>query len=124
MNTKDTLENVGWNASVPPNGFFNRPTSIKNNDNPDGLSSTSAEIEIETTPEHMNLVSGDPACANWTRSYDDPGVVGLREYLRKNNGIKGLELVAPDDPERAAELFHRDGFVAVRDTLTPDLLER
>ena len=124
MPPKPSLENAGWNANVPPNGFFNRPKTIANNDNPDGLASTAAEIEIETTPEHMNLVSGDPACAGWTRSYDDPGVSGLREYLRASNGINGMELVSPDDPKRAAELFNRDGFVAVRDALWPDQLSR
>ena len=124
MKDLDILKNAGWNADVPPNGFINRPKTIANNDNPDGLSSAVAEIEIETTPEHMNLVSGDPGCASWTRAYDDPGVVGLREHLRANNGIKGLELVSPDDPKRAAELFHRDGFVAVRDVLDPDQIQR
>lgn len=124
MKTEDLLKNVGWNAAVPPNGFINRPKTIVNNDNPAGLSSADSDIEIETTPEHMNLVSGDPTCATWTRSYDDPGVVGLREKLRKYNGIKGLELVSPDDPKRAAALLHRDGFVAVRDVLNPDLLAR
>ena len=122
--SSDLLENAGWNARVPPNGFVNRPKTIANNDNPGGLSSAAAEIEIETTPEHMNLVSGDPACATWTRAYDDAGVSGLREYLRENNGIKGLELVSPDDPKRAAALLHRDGFVAVRDALDPDRLQR
>lgn len=124
MDNADILEGVGWNADVPPNGFINRPKEIKNNDNPDGLSSQTAEIEIETTPEHMNLVSGDPNCANWTRQYDDPGVVQLREHLRENNGIKGLELVSPHEVDRATELFHRDGFVAVRDVLDPKQLER
>ncbi|MDP5218905.1 phytanoyl-CoA dioxygenase family protein [Ruegeria sp. 2205SS24-7] len=118
------LQDAGWNADVPPNGFINRPKTIESNDNPDGLSSSQAEIEIETTPEHMNLVSGDPSCAAWTRAYDDPGVVGLREHLRQNNGIKGLELVSPGEVKRATELFHRDGFVAVRDVLTPEQLER
>ncbi len=124
MTRKPSLIDAGWNANVPPNGFFNRPETIANNDNPDGLSSSSAEIEIETTPEHMNLVSGDPACASWSRTYDDPGVSELREYLRENNGIKGLELVSPDDPKRAAALLHRDGFVAVRDALSADQLAR
>ncbi len=121
---KASLDNAGWNASVPPNGFFNRPGSIKNNDNSRGLSSDTADIEIETTPEHMNLVSGDPACAGWTRAYDDPGVTGLREHLRQHNGIRGLELVDSQNTERAAELFHRDGFVAIRDALTPGHLAR
>lgn len=124
MSKSEALKNVGWNANVPPNGFINRPKNIVNNDNPDGLSFEPADIEIETTPEHMNLVSGDPACVGWTRAYDDPDVVKLREDLRENNGIKGLELVAPSDVKRAAELFHRDGFVAVRDVLDPARLKR
>ena len=117
-------KDVGWNATVPPNGFINRPSSTANNDNPDGLSTNIGEIEIETTPEHLNLVAGDPACAEWTRRHDDPGVSALREHLRANNGIRGLELVSPDDPQRAAELFHRDGFVAIKDALNQDLLDR
>jgi hypothetical protein len=124
MKTPNILKNAGWNANVPPNGFINRPKTIANNDNPGGLATQVGEIEIETTPEHLNLVSGDPSCTNWTRSYDDPGVVGLREKLREKNGIEGLELVAPNDPKRAAELFHRDGFVAVKDVLTADHLAR
>ena len=60
----------------------------------------------------------------WTRSYDDPDVVALREKLRQHNGIQGLEVLAPAEVERAAELFHRDGFVVVRDALDPAQLER
>jgi len=41
----------------------------------------------------------------------------LREYLAANSGIRGLEVVDPEDVERAARLFHRDGFVAVADVL-------
>ena len=124
MKDLEVLENAGWNADVPPNGFINRPDTIANNDNPDGLSSKAAEIEIETTPEHMNLVSGDPSCTTWTRAYDDSGVSALRERLRAENGIKGLELVSHHDISRAAELFHRDGFVAIKDALDADQLER
>jgi len=118
------LKNTGWHESVPPNGFINRPRTVTNNDNPQGLASIEAAVEIETTPEHMNLVSGDPACAGWTRQYDDPNVSALRAQLRQHNGIKGLELVSPDEPERAAALLHRDGFVAVENALSEDLLER
>lgn len=118
------LKNAGWNASVPPNGFANRPKTAVNNDNPTGLASATAEIEIETTPEHMNLVSGDPACAGWTRAYDDPDVVALREKLRAQNGIKDLEIVEPHEVKRAATLLHRDGFVVVRNVLSPDVLAR
>ncbi|MEP3279009.1 MAG: phytanoyl-CoA dioxygenase family protein [Stappiaceae bacterium] len=123
METTD-LSGTGWNASVPPNGFANRPRKAENNDNPLGLASDAAEIEIETTPEHMNLVTGDPACAEWTRSYDDPNVVALRERLKRENGITGLEVVSPHEVKRAAALLHRDGFVVVRDALSPDMLAR
>lgn len=117
---------IGWNEAVPPNGFHNRPADRvpPSNDNPLGLATPVGEIDIETTPEHRNLVTGDPRCAGWTRAYDDPGVSALREHLRQHNGITGLEVVAPDDVDRATRVFHRDGFVAVADALSPDHLER
>ena len=116
----------GWDASVPPNGVVNRGAApaAATNDNSLGLATPVGEIEIETTPEHLNLVSGDPRCADWTRAYDDPNVVELRERLRARGGVAGLEVVAPDDVDRAVTLFHRDGFVAVRDVLEPDRLDR
>ena len=57
-----------------------------------------------------------------SRSRDDAGVVALREFLRDNNGIKGLDIVGPDEPERAARIYHRDGFVAVGDVMTAEQL--
>ena len=50
-------------------------------------------------------------------AYADPQVAELRDFLRLNNGIKGLEMVDPlTDPAgyavRAARLFLRDGFGA------------
>lgn len=124
MNEIENLEGVGWNSAVPPNGLANRPKEALYNDNPLGLATPEGEIEIETTPEHRNLVAGDPACEGWTRAYDDPNVVELREKLRRENGIKGLESVAPDEVKRAAHLLNRDGFVVVRDALSPELLGR
>jgi ectoine hydroxylase-related dioxygenase (phytanoyl-CoA dioxygenase family) len=47
----------------------------------------------------------------------------LRAYLLENNGIKGIEVVLPNEVERAAQLFHRDGFVVVRDVLDIAQLE-
>jgi hypothetical protein len=122
----DRLAGLGWNAAVPPNGFANRVAAVDylSNDNPLGLATPAGEVEIETTPEHRNLVAGDPRCATWTRSFDDPGVVALRQRLRERNGIPGLEVVRPDEIERATSLFHRDGFVAVSDAIQPGHLER
>lgn len=67
--------------------------------------------------------SGDPTAPK-RRAYDDPEVCRLREHLRANNGLKGLEIVAPNDVERAARIFFRDGFVVVRDLLDPQQLAR
>lgn len=127
MTTSDNrLAGVGWNASVPPNGFANRAAASESlyNDNPQGLATPIGNVEIETTPEHRNLITGDPRCATWTRAYDDPGVVALRRRLWERNGIPGLEVCDPDEVDRAAALFHRDGFVAVREAIPPDQLDR
>lgn len=51
------------------------------------------------------------------RPADDPEYVAMREYLAKNNGLKGLDVLAPDEIERAVEIFYRDGFVVVEDVL-------
>jgi len=117
---------IGWVESIPPNGFQSRrgvplPAS---NDNPLRLDTPVGEVEIETTPEHRNLIDGDPSCAEWSRSYDDPNVAALRERMRERSGIRGLEVCRRDEVERAARLFHRDGFVAVRDAIPPAQLER
>ncbi|MCB1644444.1 MAG: phytanoyl-CoA dioxygenase family protein [Pseudomonadales bacterium] len=63
--------------------------------------------------DEMGWVGVDP---------DAPDIRQLREYLEANNGITGLETVSPDDPDRAVELFYRDGFVAVENALTPEQL--
>ena len=36
--------------------------------------------------------------------------------------MKGLEIASPHEVERATQLFLRDGFVAVRDVLSPEQL--
>ena len=87
--TQARPSHLGWHSSVPPNGFANRAVTQTTNSNPLGLETPPAE-DIETTPEHYNLIGGDPACADWTRSYDDPNVVQFRERLNRYNGIKGL----------------------------------
>ncbi len=116
---------VGWNVDVPPNGFHNRAAAAADvsNDNPLGLATPVGDVDIETTPEHRNLVTGDPRCATWTRAYDDPNVSQLRDHLAERNGIDGLEVVDAANVDRAAELFHSDGFVAVANVLTSEQLE-
>lgn len=49
-------------------------------------------------------------------------LVDQRAYLEANNGIRGLEVLDPSEVDRAVRIFHRDGFVVVRDALTIDQL--
>jgi hypothetical protein len=92
----ERLDGVGWCAAVPHNGFANRAAAGQDlyNDNPLGLATPVGDVEIETTPEHRNLVAGDPRCATWQRSYDDPGVVALRQRLRerKHDPVGGVTM--------------------------------
>ncbi len=94
---------VGWDERTPPN---------------------------ETVDEYGNPSQSNPGFgvadprAPKRRVYDDPDVVALRDHLRLHNGIHGLEIVAPDEVARAARIFHRDGFVVVRDLLNAEQLER
>lgn len=111
---------IGWFESVPPNGRVARPTeAVVNNNNDLGLATPEPDIAIETTPEHRNLINGDPECAGWTRRRDDPGVIARREILQANNGNPDLQICGSDEVERATELFERDGFVVVADAVPP-----
>ncbi|MEM7099113.1 MAG: phytanoyl-CoA dioxygenase family protein [Pseudomonadota bacterium] len=58
------------------------------------------------------------------RRYDAPEVNRLREHLRANSGIHGLEICDPDEHERILRIFQRDGFVVVRDLLNPTQVEQ
>lgn len=56
------------------------------------------------------------------RVYDAADVVALRRQLQRENGIRGLEICTPDEVDRAARIFRRDGFVVVRDLLDAEHL--
>ena len=71
----------------------------------------------------MGFSAADPR-APARRVYDDPEVVALREQLRRDNGLTGLEIVEPHEIERASRIFFRDGFVVVRDLLDAEALGR
>ena len=49
-------------------------------------------------------------------------VDALRAHLAAHNGIKGLEVLDPTEVDRAVCIFHRDGFVVVRDALDTEQL--
>jgi Phytanoyl-CoA dioxygenase (PhyH) len=68
------------------------------------------------TDQHPDLGWAGP-------SRDDPEVIALRDHLEAHNGIRGLDILEPTEIERAVRLFDRDGFVVVRDALTPEQTE-
>ena len=82
--TVSPLETFGWVTSTPPNGQLDR-SALKSVANA-GLATASNQL-LETTPEHRNLTTGDPGCAGWTRSPNDPGVAAYRKKLRAENGV-------------------------------------
>jgi hypothetical protein len=92
---------VGWCAATPPN--------------------ETSDDDGRPIVRTAGFTAADPR-APGRRVYDDPDVIALREHLRRNNGLNGLEIVAPDDIGRARRLFFRDGFVVVRDLLDDDQL--
>jgi hypothetical protein len=108
MNELDNLKvfgetAVGWCAATPPNE-----------------TTDAAGVPMV----HSDGFSAADPKAPMRRAYDDPGVVQLREHLKKHNGMPGLEIVEPHEVERARRIFFRDGFVVVRDLLDPERLEQ
>ncbi len=57
------------------------------------------------------------------RSLDTAEVATLRAHLEANNGIKGLDILAPSDTAHAVELFRRDGFVVIADVLNTEQVD-
>jgi len=53
---------------------------------------------------------------------DSHFIRSLQSELQENSGLSGLEICHPDETDRAAELFYRDGFVCVKNVLTADQL--
>lgn len=57
------------------------------------------------------------------REPDHKDVLKLRHHLKQHAGLPGLDICAPDELERIARVFYRDGFVVVRDLLDPMALK-
>ena len=74
---------------------------------------TSAPRTTESTNEAANGYVRDV-----TSQPDDE----LRTHLDAHNGIKGLEILDPSYIESAVRIFHRDGFVVIRDALVGEQL--
>jgi hypothetical protein len=94
---------VGWCAATPPN--------------------ESSDEYGNPTRQVKGVGAADPGAPS-RRVYDDPEIQKLREHLKQHNGIKNLEIVRPDEVERAARIFFRDGYVVVADVLTREQVEK
>jgi hypothetical protein len=94
---------VGWDEHTPPN--------------------ETVDADGNPFPSDRGFGVADPRAPK-RREYHDPDVRRLRDHLRQHNGIHSLEICAPDEVERIARIFHRDGFVVVRDLLNTEQLER
>lgn len=94
---------VGWCSRTQPNETVDADGNLK--------------------PSDLGFGVADPRCPA-RREYDNAQVEALREELRDNNGIRELEICEPGEIDRAVRIFHRDGFVVVRDLLDPDTLDR
>ncbi|MGH6985273.1 MAG: phytanoyl-CoA dioxygenase family protein [Caulobacteraceae bacterium] len=93
---------IGWCAATPPN--------------------ETTDDDGRPLIREAGFSAADPRAPK-RRVWDDPEVVALRERLRSSNGLPGLEIVAPEEIERARRLFQRDGFVVVKDLLDPGRLD-
>ena len=94
---------VGWDEHTPPN--------------------ETVDADGNPFPTDPGFGVPDPRAPKH-RVYDDPDVQRLRDHLRQHNGIHALEICAPDEVSRIARIFHRDGFVVVRDLLDAEQLNR
>ncbi len=88
----------------------------------------SAALPNETTDQDGNLAifderQRDPRVPA-KRVFEDSQVQALRTYLKENNGLIDVELCEPDELDRITRIFHRDGFVVVKNLLLPEDLER
>lgn len=92
---------VGWDAHTPVN--------------------ETVDAEGNPSPGPTGFGVPDPRAPR-ERVYDHADVARLRRSLERHNGIHGLEILAPDEVERAARIFRRDGFVVVRDLLDAEHL--
>jgi hypothetical protein len=114
----------GWTPAFGAT-FFSTGVKIGGpNQNPWGWFGDLPANEGKTARHQVGVTPCDLPREGWTRNYDNPHVRDLREYLQQNNGIKGLEICEPHEVEKAVRIFHRDGFVAVKNCLSPEILAR
>ena len=65
-------------------------------------------------------IATDSVSSGWA---DAPETLALRAHLEANNGIKGLDILQPDDTKHAVDLFRRDGFVVIANVLDSEQTE-
>ena len=53
---------------------------------------------------------------------NSPQIQTQIDYLEANNGLPGLEVLEPQEIERARDIFYRDGFVVIKNALSDEQL--
>lgn len=85
------------------------------------INETMDENGVAST-QSIGFAARDPSAPSH-RSIDSPQVETLRQFLRENNGISGLEICQPHELDRIARIFYRDGFVVVDNLLDAQQLD-
>ncbi|MFT7246331.1 MAG: ectoine hydroxylase-related dioxygenase (phytanoyl-CoA dioxygenase family) [Candidatus Azotimanducaceae bacterium] len=77
---------------------------------------------LQSDPDVAKLPLNDVGWFGTDRQ--SPDIVAKTHYLESHNGIQGLEILNPDEIDRARDLFYRDGFVVIQNVLSSEQLTR
>jgi len=78
--------------------------------------------KLQSDPDVVNLPLSETGWVGKDRQ--NPDIVAKIHYLEAHNGIHGLEVLNPDEIDRAKDLFYRDGFVVIQNVLSSEQLAR
>jgi ectoine hydroxylase-related dioxygenase (phytanoyl-CoA dioxygenase family) len=77
-------------------------------------------IRLESDPTVANLALNEVGWVGVDRHSAE--IRKQTQYLKSNSGLAGLEVLDPQEIEKAKDTFYRDGFVVIQNALTCDQL--
>lgn len=77
-------------------------------------------IRLESDPAVADLPLNQVGWVGVDRH--SPEIQEQIQYLESNNGLAGLEVLEPQEVDKARDSFYRDGFVVIQNALTDDQL--
>ena len=78
-------------------------------------------LRLESDPGAFSLPLGETGWVHEDETSQE--VKEKKEYLKVNNGIKGLQVFDYDELDDIVKVFYRDGFVVVREVLDSNQLD-